>query len=257
MLPPAPMTFRNTVLAALPATEMALLRPHLIRTSLVNAQPIHEAGERIDQVYFFEHGFASMVGVADDGGGAVEVGLVGWDSMVGLAVLLNPSAIAFNRTMVQMPGVAYRMSAAALLAALGQAPVLQATLLRGLEVLMAQVSQTAACNSRHALPQRCARWLLLAQDRVEGDELRLTQEFLSMMLAVRRSGVTVALQALQAEGFIRSGRGRIQVCDRAGLEEAACECYDRVRLFTAAVSLNVPAIDGRTTKNGLAVSAAG
>ncbi len=256
MMPPAPITFRNTILAALPAVELALLRPHLIRTSLVNAQPIHEAGERIDQVYFFEHGFASMVAVSDDSGGSVEVGLVGWDSMVGLGVLLNPYAIAFNRTMVQNPGVAYRMSTAALLTVLEQAPILHAMLLRGVEVLMAQVAQTAACNSRHALPQRCARWLLLAQDRVEGDELRLTQEFLSMMLAVRRSGVTVALQTLQSEGFIRSGRGRILVCDRAGLEGAACECYDRVRVFTAAVSLNSPAVGGPRTKNGAAASAA-
>ncbi len=256
MLPPALTIFRNTVLAGLPAAEMAMLRPHLIRTSLVNGQPIHEAGERIDQVYFFEHGFASMVAVTDDGGGSVEVGLVGWDSMVGLGVLLNPSAIAFNRTMVQMPGVAYRMSTTALLAAVEDAPRLRATLLRALEVLMAQVAQTAACNSRHALSQRCARWLLLAHDRVEGDELRLTQEFLSLMLAVRRSGVTVALQTLQSEGLIRSGRGRIVVCDRAGLESAACECYERVRVFTAAVSLNAPAIDGRASRNGVLAGAA-
>ena len=256
MLPLAPTIFRNTILAALPAAELALLRPHLIRTSLVNGQPIHEAGERVDQVYFFEHGFASMVAVADDGGGSVEVGLVGFDSMVGLGVLLNPSAIAFNRTMVQMPGVAYRMSTTALLAAVEQAPSLRATLLRALEVLMAQVAQTAACNSRHALPQRCARWLLLAHDRVEGDELRLTQEFLSLMLAVRRSGVTVALQTLQSEGFIRSGRGRIVVCDRAGLEGAACECYERVKTFAAAVSFNALALDGHTSKNGVLASAA-
>ena len=252
MLPPAPTTFRNTVLAELPAAELALLRPHLIRTSLVNGQPIHEAGERIDQVYFFEHGFASMVAVADDGGGSVEVGLVGFDSMVGLGVLLNSSAIAFNRNMVQMPGVAYRMSTTALLAAVEQAPSLRATLLRALEVLMAQVAQTAACNSRHALPQRCARWLLLAHDRVDGDELRLTQEFLSLMLAVRRSGVTVALQSLQSEGFVRSGRGRILVCDRAGLEGAACECYGLVKAFTAAVGPSARAIDGQAIMNGLA-----
>ena len=256
MLPLVPTIFRNTALASLPAVELALLRPHLIRTSLVNGQPIHEAGERIDQVYFFEHGFASMVAVADDGGGSVEVGLVGFDGMVGLGVLLNPSAIAFNRTMVQMPGVAYRMSTTSLLAAVEQAPNLRAMLLRALEVLMAQVAQTAACNSRHPLPQRCARWLLLAHDRVEGDELRLTQEFLSLMLAVRRSGVTVALQTLQSEGFVRSGRGRILVCDRAGLEEAACECYERVKTFAATVSFNALAADGPVSKNGVLASTA-
>ena len=225
--------FVNQVLAALPPDEVALLRPHMTRSNMVNAQTLHEPGERIDQVYFFETGFASMVAVADDAGAAVEVGLAGWDSMVGLAVVLNPEAKAFNLSMVQYPGVAYRMPTPALLACLDRAPVLRRTLLRKAEVLHAQVAQTAACNSRHSLAQRCARWLLLAHDRTEGDELRLTQEFLSLMLAVRRSGVTVAMQALQGSGFVKSGRGRILVCNRPGLEGAACECYGRVRAFAA------------------------
>lgn len=232
MHPPVPVLYVNKILAALPPDELALLQPHLTRTHAVSGQVLHEPGERIDQVFFFENGFTSMVAVADDTGSAVEVGLSGWESMVGLGLLLNPLAIAFNRAMVQFPGVAYRMPAMVLTGNLDRMPALRGLLLRSLEVLIAQVSQTAACNSRHTLAQRCARWLLLAHDRTEGDELRLTQEFLSLMLAVRRSGVTVAMQALQEAGLVQTRRGRILVCDRAGLERAACECYNRVLAFS-------------------------
>lgn len=101
---------------------------------------------------------------------------------------------------------------------------------------MAQVAQTAACNSQHPLSQRLARWLLMAHDRVDGDELAMTQEFLSIMLAVRRSGVTVASGRLLATGAIRVGRGRTTVCDRPALEAAACGCYGRVKAFTESVA---------------------
>lgn len=242
MHPAARPIFANQILAALPPDELALLRPHLTRTNVVSGQTLHEPGERIDQVYFFESGFTSMVAIADStgAGGAVEVGLAGWDSMVGLTVVLNPEAKAFNLAMVQYAGVAHRMPVAALLACLGRTPQLHRRLLRLVEALGAQVAQTAACNSRHTLAQRCARWLLLAHDRTDGDELHLTQEFLSLMLAVRRSGVTVAIQALQQAGFVRSGRGRILVHDRAGLEGAACECYGRVQAFTDDLVQNRP-----------------
>jgi CRP-like cAMP-binding protein len=115
-------------------------------------------------------------------------------------------------------------------------PVLRRLLSNALQVLMAQVAQTAACNSQHSLVQRLARWLLMAYDRIDGDELTMTQEFLSIMLVVRRAGVTVASQALVETGAIRARRGRIIVCDRAALEAAACGCYGRVRAFTEAVA---------------------
>ena len=101
---------------------------------------------------------------------------------------------------------------------------------------MAMVAQTAACNSRHSVTERCSRWLLLAHDMVEGDELALTQEFLAIMLAVRRSGVTIALGSLRQAGLVRNGRGRIVVTDRPGLEAAACSCYARVQGFAASVA---------------------
>ena len=113
--------------------------------------------------------------------------------------------------------------------------MLRSLLLQALDVSYAQSTQTAACNSRHTLAQRCARWLLLAHDRVDGDELHLTQEFLSVMLAVRRAGVTMAMQALHAEGLVQSRRGRVIVLNRAGLEAASCFCYARVCHFSHAV----------------------
>ncbi len=234
----APPTYANRILAALPPSELALFRPHLTRTRVVINQTLHEPGERLDQVFFFDSGFASVVAIADDAGTTVEVGLIGWDGMVGMSLVLNPASIAFNRTMVQMSGIVHRMPAAVLTRSLDQAPVLRSLLLDMLEIMYAQASQTAACNSRHTLAQRCARWLLLAHDRVNGDELYLTQEFLSVMLAVRRAGVTMAVQALHAAGLVQSGRGRIIVQDRAGLEAASCRCYARVCDFSDAVHVS-------------------
>ena len=227
---------RNKLLAGLPPAELSGLRPHLIRVRMINGQGLHEPGERIDNVYFFEHGMASMVAVCQDQTSGVEVGVIGHEGMVGMTVLLDPQATSFNRAMVQIPGIANRMSSATLLDCLGRMPVLRRKLMRQLEVYLAMVAQTAACNSRHSVTERCARWLLLAHDMVEGDELALTQEFLAIMLAVRRSGVTIALGSLREAGLVRNGRGRIVVADRPGLEAAACNCYARVQGFAASVA---------------------
>ena len=235
--PPPPA---NMLLSALPSAEMSRLHPLLTRVRWVNGQALHEASERIEQVFFVEQGFASVVGHADDGGNGVEVGLIGREGMVGYPVLLSPQASAFNRAMVQTPGGALRMSALALRGNLEALPVLSRLLSDALQVFMAQVAQTAACNSQHSLSQRLARWLLLAHDRVDGNELALTQDFLGTMLAVRRAGVTNALGALQAAGLVDQRRGRVTIIDRRGLEAAACGCYGRVVAFTTTVAAQNP-----------------
>jgi len=232
----APRSSLNEVLSMLPPAELERLRPHLRRVQLVNGQNLCEAGERIDQVFFVEEGFVSMVAEADGDDIGTEVGLIGREGIVGLPALLGSRPVSFDRAMVQMPGTAQRMTAEALRDGLDALPTLRQFLLQALEAFMAQVSQTAACNSRHNLTQRLARWLLMAHDRVDGDELPLTQEFLSKMLAVRRSGVTVALQSLQIAGAVSQRRGRILICDRPGLEAASCGCYGRVRAFAEAVA---------------------
>jgi len=236
----APIFSGNKLLFMLPPAELALLRPLLARVQLVNGQTLHEAGERIEQVFFVQRGFVSMVAEADGDNPGTEVGLIGREGMVGLPVLLDPQAVSFNQAMVQMPGAAHRLPAQALRDNADALPVLRRLLFQALEVSMAQVAQTTACNSRHPLSQRLARWLLMAHDRADGDELAMTQEFLSIMLAVRRSGVTVASQVLLATGAIRVGRGRTTVCDRAALEAAACGCYGRVQAFAAAVAARTP-----------------
>ena len=229
----APTFSRNELLSALPPAELEQLRPLLRRVQWINGQSLHEAGQRIDQVFFVEEGLASMVAETDGSGDGIgtEVGLIGREGMVGLPALLGSRPVSFDRSMVQMPGAAQRMTTEALRDSMDALPVLRRLLLQALEAFMAQVSQTAACNSQHNLTQRLARWLLIARDRVDGDELLLTQEFLSKMLAVRRSGVTVALQSLQATGAVSQRRGRILICDRPGLEAAACACYGRVKAF--------------------------
>ena len=228
----------NTLLSLLPPDEISQLRPLLTNVQLVNGQILHEAGERIEHVYFIERGLISLVAMSDDAASQTEVGLMGRGSLLGLLALLGSEAVSFNRAIVQMPGSAYRMTVQALCDSVGVMPVLRRLLFQALKVAMAQTAQTVACNSRHDLPQRLARWLLTAHDRVDGDELALTHESLATMLAVRRSAVTVTLGALQEMGAVARRRGCILIRNRLALETAACGCYKRVQAFEAVVTGN-------------------
>ncbi len=223
----SPPTPRNHLLAALPPPDLARLRPQLEPVALLVPQVLYASGQPIPAVHFVETGWVSMVAQLE-GGDLAEVGLVGREGMVGLPLALGADA-ASTEAMVQGSGTALRMDAAAFGRALSGSTALHRLLLRYALAFQAQVAQTAACNGRHRLEERLARWLLMAHDRAEGDELPLTQDFLSMMLAARRSGVTIAAGILQKAGLIRYVRGRITVLDRPGLEDAACECHGAVR----------------------------
>ncbi len=238
-LPTRPM-FRNRLLQMLPAEELRRLRPHLARVRLAHGDVLHWAGGRVAQAYFVEQGYVSLVAEAARAGGRVEVGLIGRESVVGSSVLLAADPASSLQAVVQVPGAAYCIRADILHASLEQAPALRRAMRQALETLVAQVAQVAACNSRHALPQRLARWLLMAHDRMDGDELPLTQDSLAAVLAVRRPGVTIAVSTLQAAGLLRHSRGRIVVCDRPGLEAAACGCYARLCHFAATLAQSVP-----------------
>jgi CRP-like cAMP-binding protein len=148
--------------------------------------------------------------------------------MAGLPVFLS-DGLSSVRAVTQIPGSAYRLPAAELRRIAPAGSALHDLLMRYTQAVLSQVAQTAACNSSHMVEQRCARWLLMTHDRVDGDEFPLTHEFLSHMLGVRRSGVTVAMRALKEAGLVRYTRGRVIVADRAGLERASCECYRVVR----------------------------
>ena len=218
---------RNQLLAAIPPDEFALLQGHLQRVDLPIHQVLHLPNEPITAVYFPQTGWVSMLASLELGDSA-EVGLIGREGMVGTALLFETDRSPME-AMVQGGGEAHRMGAEAFSDSTRSCPVLRRMLLRFSLALQAQVSQTAACNSRHVIEQRLARWLLMAHDRAGTEQFAMTHEFMSMMLGVRRASISIAAGMLQKAGLIRYSAGKITVTDRAGLEAGSCECYHAVR----------------------------
>lgn len=238
-------TVRNRILAALPAVEFAAVAKHLTLINMDLGQSLHRAGETIDVVYFVESGFISALTVLSDGA-PLEIGLIGAEGVAGVSVVLGATT-SFSETMCQTGGAAYRISPAALIGAVADAPRLRDLLLRYVHAFHIQVAQTAACNAHHELGQRLARWLLAAHDRSGVAELSLTQDLIAVMLGVRRSTVSIAASTLQKAGVIRYQHGRITILSRTGLEDAACECYEAVtgeyrRLFGEYRPALIPAV---------------
>ena len=218
---------RNRLLAGLPPADFALLAPSLRPVELELRQVLHAPDQRIEAVHFPESGMVSMLAALEDGA-LQEVGVVGREGVVGLAVVLGADSSPLE-ALVQGAGPALRMPAAGLRAAFERSPALRTTLLRHMQAFHLQVTQTAACNGRHALEERLARWLLIAHDRAGGERFPMTQEFIAMMLGVRRAGVSVAAGILRKAGVIGYARGCVTVLDRPGLEAASCGCYRAVR----------------------------
>lgn len=233
MLSPQSAPVRNHLLASLPADMMAALQPRLSRVILPTKQAIYTPDTPIEAVYFIEAGMISLVNDLEDGTRA-EVGVIGREGMLGTPLLAGVDT-SFVEAQVQLPGTALRMTAQDFTSEVDANAPFRKLLLRYNEALQAQVMQTAACNASHDLEPRLARWLLLAHDRAEGDELLLTQDFIATMLAVHRPSVTVTAGILQRAGLIRYATGRVVVLDRAGLEAAACECYGAVQRRFAAL----------------------
>jgi CRP-like cAMP-binding protein len=218
-----PLPPRNRLLSALPDAALSALQPHLEPVELDHHSTLFAASRPIEYVYFPETAVVSLVRTLEDGG-TVEVGTAGCEGMAGLPVFLGaPSSPVGGFT--QIPGTAMRMEAATFARVAAAPGALHDVLLRYTEAFLTQVSQTAACNAAHLVEQRCARWLLMTHDRVEGDEFPLTHEFLAFMLSVRRAGVTLAMRALQDANLVRYTRGHVTLIDCAGLERASCECY--------------------------------
>lgn len=220
---------RNHILAALPSDDLSRFRPHLTRVSLVQKQVLFERTASIDHVFFIENGIISLVADTGDHDAGLEVGMIGPEGMAGFAVLFGTPSPAFYQAVVQMPGTALRMRVSAFRTLLEEMPALHQRCMRYLQSLMIQISQTAACNGRHTLQARCARWLLTAHERAGSGGLPLTQELLSVMLGVRRAGISVAVGALREAGCVENHRGRIVVLDEEALERAACACYRLAR----------------------------
>jgi CRP-like cAMP-binding protein len=221
------VAIRNRLLLSLPPDSLAELVPKLTPVVLTLRQPIYGPDSVIDAVYFAESGMFSLV-INLENGMQAEVGLIGREGMLGTSLLAAVES-PFIESMVQMSGAALRMTARDFRHEIDTNLPFRALLLRYNETLLSQVMQTAACNGHHGLEQRLARWLLMAHDRADGDELNLTQDFMAMMLGVHRPSLTVTAGILQRAGFIQYSGGRVTVLDRTNLEDASCECYGAVQ----------------------------
>jgi len=220
----APHNFsRNRLLAALSGDDFALLRPHLRPSELALRAQIEYPHKRIDCVYFMEAGIASVVAVQADLTEA-EVGLIGYEGMSGTAVVLGGDQSPHS-TYMQVKGEGQRLPANELRRAMDASGSLRTLLLKYVQVFMVQTAHTAIANARAHIDQRLARWILMAHDRTGDNTLALTHEFLALMLAVRRPGVTEALQSLRRQKLIGSRRNQIVVLNRKGIEQAAGYSY--------------------------------
>jgi len=217
----------NQLLARLSVEDFAHLAPHLRRMEMPFRATLQGAGEPITAAIFPELGYASMLATLEDGD-AAEVGMIGREGVIGLPLVFGTDRSTVE-AMVQAGGIALHLPADIFQHAMQERPAVRALMLRYAMAFNVQVTMTAACNGRHRVEQRLARWLLMAHDRIDGDEFAMTHEFLSTMLAVRRAGITVAAGGLQRAGHIRYEQGRIRIVNRNGLEAAACECYRMVR----------------------------
>ena len=214
----------NLLLRALGPDDLALVKPHLTRERMARNQVLLPADRPIEHVWFPEGGVVSITAKSADHG-RTEVGILGREGFAGTTLLLGADTSP-HETFVQVDDhTALRIDAARLLAATEESATLRALLLRYTQTFIVQIAQSATSNARQRIEARLARWLLMCHDRGDTDEIELTHEFMAMMIAAERSGVTVALHVLEGAGMIRSRRGRVIIRDRAKLEELAGEGY--------------------------------
>ena len=226
---------RNRILLALPDKEYRSIRKGLEFIDLPHHRSLYEPNQKIEYVYFPNSGLISLVVVMDDGK-TVEVGVLGREGFAGV-----PSIFGLWRSpireIVQISGEGFRMSAQKLRQSLLSSPVLFETMGRYSMVLGMQISQTAACNRLHDIEYRLARWLLMAQDRVDTGVVAMTHDFLATMLGTDRPSVSLAAAGLQRKGIIDYTRGAVKILNRKALEAAACECFSAIQGFNGAIEL--------------------
>jgi CRP-like cAMP-binding protein len=213
----------NRILSRLSREDFALLEPHLAPVDLPVRKQLEAPKKRIDQVYFIEAGFASVVANGSSKP-SIEVGIIGREGMTGLATVMGYDR-ATHATYIQVAGKGLRISVANLRQADAQTPALHRAMLRYAHTFLVQTTTTALANGRSKTEERLARWLLMAADRVDGEEIPLTHEFLSLMLGTHRPGVTIALQALEKAGLIETRRRKIIILDRKQLEKSSNGTY--------------------------------
>ncbi|KVK83888.1 Crp/Fnr family transcriptional regulator [Burkholderia ubonensis] len=216
----------NAILDALPEDSIDAVAPHLELVK-ISSGVLDRVGEPLRYLYFPTTAVMSVLGLMEDGA-MVEVAVVGREGVVGLSTLIGGNANS-NRYEVRIGGLAYRVPTAVMRTEFERSPGTYRLLLSYCQAKMAQISRSALCNRHHSVSEQLSRWLLLAHDRVDGDELAVTQQTIANMLGVRREGVTEAAGLLHEAGLIRQHRGRITVLDRDGLEHYACECHKLIR----------------------------
>ena len=228
---PSPSTLAdpraNALLGALPAAEWQRWQPQMEPVALPLGRVLYESGASLSHVYFPTTAIVSLLYVMEDGASA-EIAVVGKEGLVGVSLFMGGDTTP-SRAVVQSAGQGFRLRAAVLKEEFGRSATVMRLLLRYTQALITQMAQTAVCNRHHTLDQQLCRWLLLSLDRLNSNELVMTQELIANMLGVRREGVTEAALRLQHDGLIRYSRGRINVLDRPGLQARSCECYAVVK----------------------------
>ncbi|GAB4564629.1 MAG: Crp/Fnr family transcriptional regulator [Rhizobacter sp.] len=218
---------QNQLLAALPLVEWQRWLPQLELVDMPLGQVLYEPGSTLSHVYFPATAIVSLLYVMENGA-AAEIAVVGHEGVVGISLFMGGESTP-SRAVVQSAGHGFRLPSKMIKDEFGHSGPVMHLLLRYTQALITQMAQTAVCNRHHSLDQQLCRWLLLSLDRLQGNELVMTQELIANMLGVRREGVTESALKLQTAGLIRYARGRITVLDRPGLEKRTCECYAVVK----------------------------
>jgi CRP-like cAMP-binding protein len=218
---------QNFILAALPQKEFDSLAPALQLIRVKPEEVIYRAQEEIKYVYFPTTAMLSWIGVTE-AGERIEVGVVGWEGMVGIPELLGYETSPYG-VEVELPGELLRISLKEFKEEFNRLNTIHSLLFRYTFTALTQLAQSSVCGRFHTVEERLCRWLLLAHDRCESDELLLTQEILAGMIGARRPAVSIVTGTLQRAGLIGNRRGRITILDREGLEDASCECYRIIR----------------------------
>lgn len=218
---------KNRLLAALAGREWSRWELLLEHVELPLGHVLYEAGTTLSHVYFPTTSIVSLLYLLENGSSA-EIAVVGNEGLVGVSLFMGGGSTS-SRAVVQSAGHGYRLKASSMKLEFDRGGPVLHLLLRYTQALITQMSQTAVCNRHHSLDQQLSRWLLLSLDRLQSNELVMTQELIANMLGVRREGVTESASKLQHEGLIRYSRGHITVTDRPGLEKRTCECYAVVK----------------------------
>lgn len=218
---------KNFLLSSLSDADFALVQPHLKPTELIRGTVLFEAGEPIRRVYFPDSGIISVV-VELSNGQTIEIAMIGRDTIAG-GLFAMDGKISLNKAIVQVSGAGATVDVDKLRAIANQSATFREQLVIYEQIVFAQAQQAGACNATHSVEERMARWLLYVRDLIDGDEMELTQEFLSQILGVQRSSVSLVAAGLQQRGFIQYRRGRMQITHLDDLRGVACECYDAVK----------------------------